>query len=41
MANNRYVFEAILEGFINVYEDSGKFNNRTFAYKLPRRPGTG
>ena len=35
MANNRYVVDAILEGFINVYEDSGKFNNRTFAYKLP------
>lgn len=35
MANNRYVFNTTLEGFINVYEDSGKFNNRTFAYKLP------
>ena len=35
MANNRYVFNTVLEGFINVYEDSGKFNNRTFAYKLP------
>lgn len=32
---NRYTFETVLEGFINVYEDSGQFNNRTFAYKLP------
>tara|TARA_B100001063_G_scaffold126315_1_gene118016 strand:- start:143 stop:721 length:579 start_codon:yes stop_codon:yes gene_type:complete len=31
---NRYVFNSTLEGFINVYEDSGKFNNRCFAYKL-------
>ncbi|ABP87928.1 ssDNA binding protein [Synechococcus phage Syn5] len=31
---NRYVFNTTLEGFINVYEDSGKFNNRTFAYKF-------
>ena len=35
MANNRYVFNTTLEGFINVYEDAGKFNNRTFAYKFP------
>ena len=32
---NRYVFEATLEGFINVYEDEGKFNNRCFSFKLP------
>ena len=32
---NRYKFSAVLEGFINVYEDSGKFNNRTFAYTIP------
>lgn len=31
---NRYVFNSTLEGFINVFEDSGKFNNRTFAYKF-------
>ena len=31
---NRYVFNTTLEGFINVFEDSGKFNNRTFAYKF-------
>ena len=34
-AKNRYVFETKLQGFINVYEDSGKFNNRTFAYEIP------
>ena len=33
---NRYVFEATLEGFINVYEDEGKFNNRCFSFKLPK-----
>ena len=27
---NRYVFETELEGFINVYQDSGKYENRTF-----------
>jgi|TARA_Y100000289_G_scaffold4821_1_gene4428 hypothetical protein len=31
---NRYVFNSTLEGFINVFEDSGKFNNRTFGYKF-------
>lgn len=31
---NRYVFNTTLEGFINVFEDSGKFNNRTFGYKF-------
>jgi hypothetical protein len=25
---NRYVFNTTLEGYINVFEDSGKFNNR-------------
>jgi hypothetical protein len=33
--SNRYQFETVLEGFINVYEDSGKFQNRTFAYTIP------
>ena len=32
---NTHTFETVLEGFINVYEDSGQYNNRTFAYKLP------
>jgi len=32
---NRYQFETTLQGFIAVYEDTGKFNNRTFAYVIP------
>jgi len=32
---NRYVFDAALDGFINVYEDSGKYNNRSFSFQLP------
>ena len=32
---NRYQFTTTLEGYVNVYEDSGKFNNRSFAYQLP------
>lgn len=32
---NRYQFTTALEGFVNVFEDSGKFNNRTFAYTIP------
>lgn len=32
---NRYKFTSTLEGFVNVYEDAGKFNNRTFSYQLP------
>ncbi len=32
---NQYVFETELEGFINVYEDSGKYENRTFSYRVP------
>ena len=32
---NRYQFTTTLEGFIAVYEDTGKFNNRTFAYTIP------
>ena len=32
---NRYKFATVLEGFISVGEDSGKFNNRTFAYTIP------
>ena len=32
---NRYKFATVLEGFISVGEDSGKFNSRTFAYAIP------
>ena len=32
---NRYKFATVLEGFVSVGEDSGKFNNRTFAYAIP------
>ena len=32
---NRYKFATALEGFVSVGEDSGKFNNRTFAYAIP------
>jgi hypothetical protein len=35
MANNRYTFETTLEGFINVGEPGGTYNNCCFAYKLP------
>lgn len=32
---NQYVFESELEGYINVYEDAGKYENRTFSYRIP------
>ena len=32
---NQYVFPTVLEGYINVYQDSGKYENRTFSYKIP------
>ena len=37
MANskNRYVFDASLEGFINIAEPQGKFNNCAFSFTLP------
>lgn len=35
MSKNRYVFDSVLEGFVNVYEPSGKFNNCCFAFRLP------
>ena len=35
MSQNRYTFATQLEGFINVYEDAGKFNNRSFSFKVP------
>ena len=35
MSNNRYKSQTVLEGFVSVGEDSGKFNNRSFAYAIP------
>jgi len=35
MSNNRYSFATELTGFINVFEDSGKFNNRCFSFIVP------
>lgn len=32
---NRYTFETVLEGFINVGEPAGKFNNCCFSFRLP------
>lgn len=32
---NRYKFQTVLEGFVSVGEDSGRYNNRTFAYTIP------
>lgn len=34
MSKNRYVFSTTLEGFINVGEPSGKFNNCCFSFRL-------
>lgn len=34
---NQYVFESELTGFINVYQDTGKYENRTFSYTLPAK----
>ena len=34
-SKNRYVFETVMDGFINVAEPSGKYNNCTFAFKMP------
>lgn len=33
---NRYTFPTTLNGYVNVFEDSGKFNNRSFAYTVPK-----
>ena len=33
--NNRHVFATTMEGFIQVFEDSGKFNNRCFSFIIP------
>ena len=35
MSKNRYTFASTLEGFVQVFEDSGKFNNRCFSFKMP------
>ena len=35
MSKNRYVFSTTLEGFINVGEPSGKYNNCCFSFRLP------
>ena len=35
MTRNRYIFESVIDGFVNVYEDSGKFNNRSFSFTIP------
>ena len=32
---NRYQFTTELGGFVQVYKDSGKFNNRCFSYTIP------
>ncbi|MCP9877332.1 hypothetical protein [Cyanobium sp. A2C-AMD] len=32
---NRYVFEAVLEGYINVDKPAGKYNNCCFSFRLP------
>lgn len=33
---NRYTFSTTLEGFINVAEPSGKYNNMCFSFKIPK-----
>ena len=32
---NRYKFPTVLDGFIAIGEDTGKYNNQTFAYTIP------
>ena len=32
---NRYTFNTELTGFVNIFEDSGKFNNRCFSFVMP------
>jgi hypothetical protein len=32
---NRYTFNTELTGFVNIFEDSGKFNNRCFSFIMP------
>lgn len=33
---NRYTFPTTLNGFVNVFEDSGKYNSRSFGYTVPK-----
>ena len=35
MSKNRYVFSTVLEGFINLVEPSGRYNNCCFKFTLP------
>ena len=35
MSNNRYSFPTTMEGFVQVYEDAGKYNNRAFSFIIP------
>lgn len=35
MSKNRYVFNTTLEGFINLGEPRGKYNNCCFSFRLP------
>ena len=32
---NRYTFNTELDGFVSIYEDGGKFNNRAFSFTMP------
>ena len=32
---NRYTFNTELEGFVSIFEDGGKFNNRAFSFTMP------
>lgn len=36
MSNNRHCFATTLDGFIQVFEDSGKYNNRAFGFTIPQ-----
>ena len=35
MTRNRYIFESVIDGYVNVYEPSGKFNNCAFSFCIP------
>ena len=35
MSKNRYIFTTTIEGFINLGQPSGKFNNCCFSFRLP------
>ena len=36
MSKNRYIFDTVLDGFVNVYKPSGKYNNCCFSMTLPK-----